>query len=161
MLTHQALRERITYDPATGVFEWRTRAGRGGGNYRGVAGTPHNRGYWIIRVCGRQYLAHRLAHFYMLGEWPAAGLEIDHRNGDKLDNRWRNLRVTDRSGNQCNKACTNGKTSSFKGVDLHRGYWRARVKVRGKVVSKTFSDELAAAKWRNEKAQELHGEFAR
>ncbi len=47
--------------------------------------------------------------------------EVDHLNGDKLDNRRVNLRVTTRQGNVQN-------TDHFTGVGLHRGRWRARVR---------------------------------
>lgn len=47
--------------------------------------------------------------------------EVDHLNGDKLDNRRVNLRVATRQEN-------NQNTDRFTGVDWNKGKWRARVR---------------------------------
>lgn len=44
------------------------------------------------------------------------GLEIDHINGDKLDNRKINLRICTRSQNRQNSKIPNSSTSGYKGV---------------------------------------------
>jgi hypothetical protein len=61
-------------------------------------GTSNGFGYLRITVLGKSYYAHRLAWFYMNGEWPD---QIDHINGIKSDNRIENLRnVTVQQNNQ-------------------------------------------------------------
>ena len=64
------------------------------------------------------------------------GFEIDHINGDKLDNRIENLRLaTHRQNSQNHKKRRDGETTSkFVGVswDKQRNRWRASVKVSGK-----------------------------
>jgi len=66
----------------------------------------------------------------MCGEWPS---EIDHINGDKSDNSYRNLREVSRGENMQNKrkAHRNNKTG-FLGVAREAGKYRARIRVCGK-----------------------------
>lgn len=99
-LTAQRLRELLDYDPETGVFRWRDRrspVAQAGS----VAGSDTRDGYRKIIVDGRSYLAHRLAWLYVTGVWPVA--EIDHKFGEKRDNRFCMLREANRSFNQQNE----------------------------------------------------------
>lgn len=56
---------------------------------------------------------------------------IDHINGNGLDNRRSNLRITDLSGNNVNR--TNGykPKSGFRGVYANRSRWRTLITVNG------------------------------
>jgi HNH endonuclease len=97
-LTAEILRVLLTYDPATGIFRWRVRAGpRAAGS---IAGSKSDDGYWVIGLGGKVYKAQRLAYLYMTVEWPPG--QIDHRNIDHADNRWDNLRLADTSRNKAN-----------------------------------------------------------
>src|SRR6266704_128840 len=98
MLTQQRLKELLSYDPLTGVFLWRVkRCNKMPGD---VAGCNKNRNYTVVYVEGKSYRAHRLAWFYMTGEWPATFL--DHRDMNKHNNAWENLRLATKSQNQAN-----------------------------------------------------------
>ena len=57
------------------------------------------------------------------------GLETDHINGIKLDNRKCNLRNVTRSENEYNKGIRSDNSSGFKGVcwDKNRCLWLARL----------------------------------
>lgn len=98
--------------------------------------------------------------------WP----EVDHKNGNGLDNRRGNLRPANREGQTRNTGkksrASNGTvpTSSFKGVGLHRasGLWRARLRVGGgRTISLGyFKDPEVAALAYDAAARRLHGEFA-
>lgn len=99
---------------------------------------------------------------------PPAGYEVDHRNGDTLNNCRDNLRCVTKSQNARNsrkhrqygsKPCT----SRFKGVSLeHRtGKWVAYINVDGVRRSLgTHVTEKEAAVAYNQAAINLHGEFA-
>jgi hypothetical protein len=104
---------------------------------------------------------HRL-HRLLLG-LPAS--DVDHRNGNGLDNRRENLRAATESQNAANskKPKSRSKTSSqYKGVSWHRINWQASIRFRGKAHHLgTFSDEADAAKAYDRAALKYFGEFAR
>lgn len=154
------IRTSLAYDPDTGIFTWRIRRGcRGAGK---EAGCLRKDGYRIIGVYFTEFLAHRLAWFFVNGTWPDG--EIDHINCDPSDNRIANLRLATRSQNQQNVPLTRANTSGYKGViwDASRQLWRAEICVQykrhylGRFASK---DEAYAAY--AEACEKLHGEFAR
>lgn len=89
----------------------------------------------------------------------------DHRNGNQLDCRRENLRITDRKGNSQNRRVLDGRR--FKGVafvpdvpSYHE--WMARIRVDGKLICLGyFGSPEAAAQAYNEAAVAHFGEFAR
>lgn len=95
---------------------------------------------------------------------------VDHINHNTLDNRKENLRLATVQQNQCNRKPVGGKKySDYKGVSYCNKEkiikrWKASIqlKIDGKRVTKSkfFHTEKDAALWYNEKAIELHGEFA-
>ena len=88
----------------------------------------------------------------------------DHKNGNSLDNRRSNLRPATPAQNSYNKG-PYGESSKYMGVcrDKERSKWLAQIKcaIKRKRYIKRFDDEIEAAKWRDNKATELFGEFAR
>lgn len=76
VLTQERMREMLDYDPATGVFTWRVdrQGGRGikpGARAGSVKPTNHGKKYRYIRIDGNDYLAKRLAWFWVNNEWPS------------------------------------------------------------------------------------------
>lgn len=92
------------------------------------------------------------------------GVDTDHKNGDRCDNRIENLRLCNHAQNQQNRGPQPGCRSGIKGVDFFKptGKWRVRIKVDGKVqyLGHYFSKEEAAAVYAAA-AKKWHGEFAR
>jgi HNH endonuclease/AP2 domain len=143
MLTQDRLRELFNYDPLTGEF---TRISRTRGMRKQV-GSLHNRGYWQICVDYKTYLAHRLAWIYMTGE---SHTQVDHINGDRLDNRFSNLRPATNKQNSENIKLYSNNKSLFRGVHFcnRDQKWVARVVHHQKthyVGSFTTAEEAAIA----------------
>ena len=91
---------------------------------------------------------------------PRKGYIVDHIDGNGLNNRRCNLRVCTPRQNQANRR-PRGGTSRFVGVRRSRDKWDAGLHWRGKYVYLgLFEDEVEAAKARDRKAYELHGEYA-
>jgi hypothetical protein len=85
------------------------------------------------------------------------GLEIDHINGNKLDNRIENLRLCTSRQNNFNRRKM--ETSNYKGVSWHRGNKRWRATIQEHHVG-YFHTEIEAARAYDAKAKERFGEFA-
>ena len=155
----EILRE-LDYDPSTGVFVWKGRAGRAARQGR-PAGYVTKRGYRYIAVLGKQYGMHRLAWLIMTGEWPG---EIDHINGIKDDNRFANLRVATRSQNLANTSKPITNTSGLKGATYYksRGVWYSQIRVNGERIFLGYhpTKEAAHEAYRAA-ALRMRGEFAR
>ncbi len=101
----------------------------------------------------------RLHRMLMLAE---PGQEIDHIDGNPLNNLTNNLRLCTRAENQRNRALHKNNTSGFKGVVRHFNKWRAQVRVNGKLrYFGIFSDKTQAARAYNEAVRKLFGNFAR
>ena len=92
------------------------------------------------------------------------GMEVDHINGDKLDNRRENLRICTHAQNTLNQGIRNDNKSGFKGVfwDKQSGKYRAQIRANKQTFYLGwFDDAEQAARAYDEKARELHGKFAR
>ncbi len=155
-LSAKTLRERLVYEPGTGVF--RRMLDEGGCKAGAEAGHRHKNGRVNIFVLGKLYRAHRLAWLYVTGVWPIG--DIDHINGDPGDNRFANLRDVTKSVNQQNRRASNRDAASgLLGVSWHSigKKWRATIRVDGK--SKylgLFDDEYAAHEAYLKAKRELH-----
>lgn len=70
-------------------------------------------------------------HLFLLGPAPD-GLEWDHINRQRLDNRRRNLRAVTHKVNTRNFGIRSTNKSGIPGVALRRGRWRAEITVDGR-----------------------------
>ncbi len=113
-----------------------------------------------IECGGRKEIVY--LHRLIVGAAP--GLEVDHINGDALDNRRSNLRVCTRAENARNLAKRPGGSSRFKGVSRAKAdrVWRAFIRVDGRQISLvSFRVEREAARAYDDAAIREFGEFAR
>jgi hypothetical protein len=91
-----------------------------------------------------------------------AGEQIDHIDGDGLNNCRENLRLATNRQNAGNQRRQRNNTSGFKGVywAKREGKWRARIGEGGRHHLGYFDDSLEAARAYNEAALKHYGEFA-
>ena len=150
----------IKLDKDTGELTWRLRVNNAV-RVGQVIGTKHNKGYKFFRLNRTFYFNHRVVWYLAYGEWPQG--EIDHINGDKSDNRLKNLRDVTHQQNMLNKASQQA-TSKFKGVHWHKKNkkWRATLwNGTSKLHLGMFNCEKEAALAYDQAAKEVFGEFAR
>jgi hypothetical protein len=162
MITQKQLKTLLHYNPNTGQF--RALVTRGNKPKPCIAGqiiTGHKDGggYLRIWIYGRQYSAHRLAWLYMYGSLPQM---LDHKNGNRSDNRIDNLRQATRTQNCINARRYKNNTTGFKGVTkLNNGSFRAQTMHNKKGIHLGLFDSAQAAHAAYVAAvKELHGEFA-
>ncbi|MBI1939152.1 MAG: HNH endonuclease [Ignavibacteriales bacterium] len=88
-------------------------------------------------------------------------LNVDHRDGNSLNNQKDNLRNCNQAQNMANRKAWESSTSTFKGVCKSGEKWVARIGTNGsQIYIGTFDSEIGAALAYDKKAYELHGQFA-
>lgn len=159
-VTHQQLLEILDYNPISGIFIWKKKI-----SHKTVIGkvcgcyTRKNR-YVYIELYKKRYVAHRLAWFYVYGVWPPK--YIDHVNGNKHDNRLRNLREATARDNTRNKSVRRNTKTGKKGVTYEDGKYRVRICTdHGRLNLGAYSSLGEAMRVYDEAAIMYHGEFAR
>lgn len=111
--------------------------------------------YWLMSIRGKRYRAHRIIWIFHHGYIPN-GYEIDHIDGNRINNRIDNLRLVTRAQNGKNKI---NYTDKHFGVRYDARYkkWRAQIKENGNVRHiGTFNTENEAIKARKE-AEKKYG----
>lgn len=162
MISQAELHDRLHYCPIIGLFWWKRRPittnRTASWNARfadQIAGSRDDEGYITIGIDGTPYKAHRLAWFYMTGEWPAD--TIDHRNRRPLDNAYENLREATQSQNSANRRRRHS-ASGIKGVSrLASGRFRAKIGQRHIGTYNTAEEARSAF---DQAATLKYGEFA-
>jgi hypothetical protein len=122
------LHKELHYDPKTGQFRWlNLELNRRADNRKRSDRAGYADGKYVrITFEGTLYLAHRLAFLLMTGHWPH---EVDHIDGNGLNNKWSNLRDVTHSENLINrKQLSSNNTSGVRGVfwNITRGQWSVR-----------------------------------
>lgn len=133
MITFEEAKELFIYDRETGIIKWRKRF-NGRQNAGLVAGTTRysSDGYTKIGIRGKQYFAHRIAMLFAYGFY-GDGLEVDHINHIRDDNRLVNLRFVTTTGNNRNRSRHSNNTTGVTGVTYSkvRRKYVARIHVDG------------------------------
>lgn len=131
-MNQEFLNNCFSYQPETGVLHWKLRPlehfksqqahkrwnARFAGKRAGSLGSNGNRHYWICVINRKRISAHRLI-MLMLGRL-SDGMEVDHMNGNGLDNRLVNLRIVSRRQNNMNLRRQSRNGSGVTGVRFNR-----------------------------------------
>lgn len=158
-VTHEQLISPVYYEEISGLF-FRS-SSKGGVSVGSLAGGLHANGYLMMNIAKRKVLAHRMTWLWCYGWLPEC--EIDHINGNKLDNRISNLRLASRCENQMNVPITSANTSGIKGVCYNKsaGKWQAQIQANNKrFYLGLFSSKDDAALAYLSAEKKLHGDFA-
>lgn len=157
------VRELLDYDPKSGLLTWKSDRS----NIRaGTEAGCRKRTYILVSIDDCVYRAHQIIWLWVTGEWPANF--IDHRDLDKKNNRWTNLRLANKSQNMANRGPQVNTSSGLKGAHRYRAGekygkpWQAGIQVMGRSIHlghfRTAEEAHAAY---CAAAQKHFGEFAR
>ena len=128
--------------------------------------------HWAWSLDGRGYVQASITagsrkttvRLHRLLVLPDPNVEVDHINGDRLDNRRSNLRPCSHAGNQRNRTRQSNNRSGYKGVCWHGQHrkWHAQLNYHGRTLHLGYFDRPSeAAHAYDQRARELHGDFAR
>ncbi|MEP9387159.1 HNH endonuclease signature motif containing protein [Mesorhizobium sp. KR9-304] len=159
VLTYERACEVLVYDRETGALNWRV--ARPGAPKGALVGTRSSHGYTQVEVDYRLYKAHRVIWLLMTGNWPTH--QVDHINGMRADNRWKNLREATPLQNSRNRRPSKSSTSGRVGVTFIKASskWQAYIGIDSRTVSLGHFAEIEKAIAAREAAEKKHyGEFA-
>lgn len=127
-----------------------------------MGGVGYKLAYARTRIGGRKNASYIRMHRLIMGAAP--GVEVDHINGDTLDNRRCNLRVATRLEQSRNTGMRKNNSTGFKGVSYIEKLrkFRAYIVVNRKQIHLGLfvkAEDAAAAYEKS--ASELFGEFHR
>lgn len=143
-MTPQIIQEAFHYDPLTGNVIWRLdrpqehfKTQRSYQRYLNVqAGKPikasvNYYGYKVVGLGQAVLAVHRIAFAIMTGNFPK--FNVDHIDGNPLNNIWANLREVSQAINTRNQRMNIRNTSGYAGVYYAKreNRWACQVKVDG------------------------------
>ena len=125
-----------------------------------AAGNNKNNYFYAIRTIAKKNIG---MHRVILNAVESI-YHVDHIDGDTLNNQKSNLRLCTNSENRRNQKLNKKSTTGYKGVSIRKinNTYRSQIKFNSKTICiGHYKTAIEAAKAYNEKAKELHGEFAR
>lgn len=164
----------FAYNPKTGNLTWQPRPLLDFKSQRDCdawntryanteAGYINSQGYSVIKIDYVLYKSHRIIAYLMKG-WNKTDMEIDHRYGNRSDNRLEMLRPATHDKNCYNKGLRSDNTSGYPGVtfDKNSGRWKAQITIDRKTKHLGLFDTAYEAHLAYEKAaKRLFGKFKR
>lgn len=131
----KVLRSLLLYNKRTGVVTWKIL--KGSRHPGTVVGCPDPRGYYRVRLNGTFYYLHRV--IWKLETSVDPGNTVDHKDLNKSNNRWRNLRLATSTQQHMNRRLQSNNTNGVKGIRKEKRpcirAWQVRIYVDGKEVT--------------------------
>lgn len=168
-MDQEEVKSIFDYDAKTGVLKWKVSLGTRGKreNEAGYIQTNSTSGkkYRFVMYKRKLYRVHRIIWLYMTGNFP--NNDIDHIDGNGLNNKWENLREVSRRENNRNKGRRSDNTSGITGVSWssRRNKWHVQIHdSNGTPISGGYFESLldAAAKRKElEKKYKYHKNHGR
>lgn len=168
------LHQLLSFDHTTGRLRWKERTpdqftatartsaaticARWNGKHAGrVLSNLDRKGYVRLQIDGRWYLAHRVIWAMVHGVWPAT--ELDHRDGNRRNNRPGNLRLGPPLVNGKNQGRYSTNTSGVVGVVRNKaaGKWQAQIVVNKALIYLGLFASLDDAAQVRQAAERQHG----
>jgi hypothetical protein len=145
-MDQSTLKSLVSYSPETGEFTRLKGTGKGAAKGAVTKGcVDKSTGYRKICIQGKQLYAHRVAWLYMTGQWPED--QIDHKNMDRADNKFDNLRQANNAeNNQRSRARADSKTKVL-GVCWHKKAEKyvAQIKHQGNAIYLGLHNSIESA----------------
>lgn len=166
----EVLRDCLRYERKTGLLFWRFRpddyfptwqaAAKWNGKFAGrEAFTCVDNGYRVGQLFNVRYKAHRII-WKMVTECEPPAI-MDHRDRNRSNNKWKNLREATPSQNLINRRLSDNKAKALGIRESECGNWEARITKNKKAIHLgTYVSKKAAISARAEASKKLYGEFA-
>ena len=143
------LRQLLRYEPETGNLFWTARGQSKWWDTK-YAGTlalhcMNARGYRLGSIFNVKFTAHRVIFAMIHSRWPLG--DVDHIDGNPLNNRISNLRDVSRAENTRNASIRPSNRSGVVGVGwrAREGKWCAQIGIAGKCVFLGYFDSMSDA----------------
>ena len=152
MISREGVLRVLDYDEFSGIFIWKFSNGvhTVGKEAGWVCPSRCGKRYRLISISGTKYKAHRLAWLIINGLFPEN--EIDHIDGNGLNNKYSNLRAVNRTENARNLRRKVTNTSGVTGVrfDKNQLKWSANIGNKSMNIHlgtfESFEDAVSARK---------------
>lgn len=157
MFTYEEIAAAFEYDPETGVVK-RKPYKRMWKSVPEPKRTTGSRRYYInFMYKGKSVFAHRIAWILTYGHWPK--LEIDHIDGDGLNNRICNIRCVKKQDNQRNSSKRCDNKSGITGVIWSKrlNKWVAQIRINNKSRHLGVFESIEDAALARKKAETEYG----
>lgn len=131
---YKTVAKLLAYNPLTGQITRLTSVG--GQQVGSLAGWVDGDGYRHVSINNRSYLASHVAFMLMEGRWPRSGLEMDHIDTNRANDRWKNLReVTTARNRENRRRVRKDSASQVKGVLAVGRRFKAQLSVKRQTLS--------------------------